>query len=208
MNELQRQKAIQAIEKQKAKEHKKMLAMMFHLGAFTKLHCMGVLLPYKVLYGLEKQEQEGTFAEIPPNPYYPHPAITLATKWSYPKPPEDTKGLPLNEHGFPDLKVDNDFRIELEAYKQREAAEKTPIERWGYWYGRFLIEYDIPTFTDFDYWGKVPEDAEEKKVIDGLRAACLEVWHDCKEHPENYNFEPIPRLEEHKAIYDVDYGYI
>lgn len=110
MNELQRQKAIQALEKQKAKEHKKMLAMMFHLGAFTKLHCMGVMLPYKVLYGLEKQEQEGTFTEIPPNPYYPHPAITLSTKWSYPKPPEDTKGLPLNEHGFPDLKADNDFR--------------------------------------------------------------------------------------------------
>ncbi len=61
---------------------------------------------------------------------------------------------------------------------------------------------------EFDYWGKVPEDAEEKKVIDGLRAACQEVWHDCKEHPENYNFEPIPRLEEHKAIYDVGCDYI
>ena len=102
----------------------------------------------------------------------------------------------------------NNFRIELEAYKQREDAEKMPIEKWGYWYGRFLIEYDIPAFTDFDYWGKVPEDAEDKKVIDGLRAACQEVWHDCKEHPENYNFEPIPRLEEHKAIYDVGCDYI
>ena len=208
MNELQKQKAIEVLAKQKDTEHKKMLAMIFHLGAFTKLHCMGVMLPYKVLYGLEKQEQEETFTEIPPNPYYPHPAITLATKWSYPKPPEDTKGLPINEHGFPDLKADNNFRIELEAYKQREDAEKMPIEKWGYWYGRFLIEYDIPAFTDFDYWGKVPEDAEEKKVIDGLRAACQEVWHDCKEHPENYNFAPIPRLEEHKAIYDVGYDYI
>ena len=208
MNELQKQKAIEVLAKQKDTEHKKMLAMIFHLGAFTKLHCMGVMLPYKVLYGLEKQEQEGTFTEIPPNPYYPHPAITLATKWSYPKPPEDTKGLRINEHGFPDLKADNNFRIELEAYKQREDAEKMPIEKWGYWYGRFLIEYDIPAFTDFDYWGKVPEVAEEKKVIDGLRAACQEVWHDCKEHPENYNFEPIPRLEEHKAIYDVGCDYI
>ncbi len=114
MNELQKQKAIEVLAKQKDTEHKKMLAMIFHLGAFTKLHCMGVMLPYKVLYGLEKQEQEGTFTEIPPNPYYPHPAITLATKWSYPKPPEDTKGLRINEHGFPDLKPGfSDLRDEV-----------------------------------------------------------------------------------------------
>lgn len=208
MNELQRQKAIQALEKQKVKEHKKMLAMAYHLAAFTKLHCMGVMLPYKVLYGLEKQEQEGTFTEVMPNPFYPHPAITLATKWSYPKPPEDTKGLPINEHGFPDLKADNDFRIELEAYKQREAAEKTPIDKWGYYYARFLLPYDIENFSDFDFWGKVPEDAEEKKVIDGLRAACLEVWHDCRTRQEEYNQEPIMRKEEDKTIYDVPYDYI
>ena len=113
MNAQQQQKAIKALEEHRAKEHKKTFAMAFHLGAFTKLHCMGVLLPYRVLYGLEKQEQEGTFAEIPPNPYYPHPAITLATKWSYPKPPEDTKGLPINEHGFPVLTADKNFQREL-----------------------------------------------------------------------------------------------
>lgn len=208
MNELQRQKAIKALEEKKAKEHKQFLAMTFHLGAFTQLHCMGVMLPYKVLYGLEKQVHEGTFKEVLPNKFYPNPAITLKTMWSRPNAPLDTKGVPINEHGFPDLTADKDFQRKLEEYKQREAAEKTPVEKWGYWYGRFLIEYDIPAFTDFDIWGKKPEDAEEKKVIDGLKAAYLEVWHDCKEHPENYNFEPIPRLEEHKTIYDVDYGYI
>lgn len=208
MNELQKQKAIQAIEKQKAKEHKKMLAMMFHLGAFIKLHCMGVLLPYKVLYGLEKQEQEGTFAEIPPNPYYPHPAITLATKWSYPKPPEDTKGLPINEHGFPDFTADKDFQRELEEYKQREAAEKTPIDKWGYYYARFLLPYDIENFTDFDFWGRNPESTEEIEIISHLKAACLEAQADCREHPESYNTEPVLRKEEDKTIYDVPYGYI
>lgn len=70
------------------------------------------------------------------------------------------------------------------------------------------MPYDIPAFTDFDYWGKVPDGSDEKQAIDCLRAACLEVWSDCREHPESYNFEPIPRLEEHKTIYDVDYGYI
>ncbi len=151
---------------------------------------------------------EGTFKEVLPNKFYPNPAITLKTKWSYPKPPEDTKGLPINEDGFPDFKADKELKRALEEYEQREAAERTPIDKWGYWYARFLIPYDIPAFSDFDFWGKLPEDSEEKKVVDGMRAACLEVWRDCKINPENYNFAPIPRLEEHKAIYDVGYDYI
>ena len=208
MNAQQQQKAVKALEEKKAKEHKQFLAMVWHLGAFTNLHLMGVMLPYKVLYGLEKQVHEGTFKEVLPNKFYPNPAITLKTMWSRPNAPLDTKGLPINEHGFPDLTADKDFQRKLEEYKQREAAEKTPAEKWGYYYARFLVPYDIPAFTDFDYWGKVPEGSDEKQAIDCLRAACLEAWRDCKAHPENYNFEPIPRLEEHKTIYDVDYGYI
>lgn len=77
MNELQKQKAIEELAKQKDTEHKKMLAMMFHLSAFTKLHCMGVMLPYKVLYSIEKQLYEGTFSEVPPNPFYPHPGMSM-----------------------------------------------------------------------------------------------------------------------------------
>lgn len=208
MNELQKQKAIEALERKKTKERKQHHAMFYRLEAFSRLHMGDVFLPYRVLYDLAKQEHEGTFKEVFPNKFYPHPAITLKTMWSRPNAPLDTKGVPINEHGFPDLTADKDFQRKLEEYKQREAAEKTPVEKWGYWYGRFLIEYDIPAFTDFDIWGKKPEDAEEKKVIDGLRAACLEVWHDCKEHPENYNFEPILKKEEDKTLYDVGYGYI
>lgn len=208
MNELQKQKAIKALERKKAKERKQRHAMLYHLGAFTRLHMGDALLPYRVLYDLEKREYEGTFKEIMPNRYYPAPAITLKTMWSRPNIPLETKGLPINEHGFPDFTADGEFQRALEEYKQKEAAEKTPVEKWGYYYARFLMPYDIPAFTDFDYWGKVPEGSDEKQVIDCLRAACMEVWHDCKAHPENYNFEPIPRLEEHKTIYDVDYGYI
>lgn len=215
MNELQRRKAVEALEKQKAQERKKNHAMMYRLGAYTKLHCEGVMLPYKVLYDLEKAEHEKTFTEVPPNPFYPAPAITLKTKWSTPKYEGDESKLPLKTSSLfgedvtlPDLMADDEYRKKWEEYENRVKSEKLSIEKWGYWYARFLIPYDIPAFTDFDYWGKVPEDAEEKKVIDGLRAACLEVWHDCKECPENYNFEPIPRLEEHKAVFDVGYGYI
>ena len=207
MNELQRQKAIQAIEKQKAKEHKKMLAMMFHLGAFTKLHCMGVLLPYKVLYGIEKRLYEGTFEEVPPNAFYPHPGMSIKTKNSEPHYDGDYKGI-AGADGFPHFELDAEYREQWQEYQQRIDAEKTPVDKLAFWYAKFLIDYDIPSFSDFDLWGKMPEDAEEKKVVDGLRAACLEVWHDCKEHPESYNFEPIPRLEEHKSLYDVPYGYI
>lgn len=207
MNELQKQKAIEALAKQKDTKHKKMLAMMFHLGAFTKLHCMGVMLPYKVLYSIEKQSYEGTFSEVPPNPFYPHPGMSMEVKNSEPRYSGDYKNI-IGADGKPDFMLDTEYKRQWQDYQKRMDAEKTPADKWAFWHGRFLIEYDIPAFTDFDYWGKVPEDAEEKKVIDGLRAACLEVWHDCRTCPEKYNQEPIPRLEEHRNLYDVGYGYI
>ena len=128
--------------------------------------------------------------------------------WSRPKAPFDTKGLPINEHGFPDLTADKDFQRELEEYKQREAAEKTPIDKWGYYYARFLLPYDIEKFSDFDFWGEVPKTEEEREVINNLKAACMEVQADCRENPQDYNTEPVLRKEEHKYIYDVPYGYI
>lgn len=207
MNELQRQKAIQALEKQKVKEHKKMLAMMFHLGAFTKLHCMGVMLPYKVLYGLEKQEQEGTFTEVMPNPFYPHPGVSMAVKNSEPHFNGDYQNI-IGADGKLDFRLDAEYREQWQEYQQRIDAEKTPTDKLAFWYGRFLIDYDIPSFSNFDFWGKMPEDAEEKNVVDGMRKAFIEIWEDCKAHPEEYNQEPILKKEEDKALYDVGYGYI
>lgn len=207
MNELQKQKAIKVLEEKKAKEHKQFLAVMFHLEAFAKLHIDGVFLPYRVLRDLAKQKHEGTFTEIEPNPFYPHPAVTKEMENSKPNYTGDYKNI-TKADGTPDFMLDSEYKQQWEEYQKRIKAEKTPIDKWGYWYARFLIPYDIEKFSDFDFWGKLPEDLEEKKAIDCLRAACLEVWHDCKEHPESYNFEPIPRLEEHKTIYDVGYGYI
>lgn len=207
MDELQKQKAIKALEEHRAKEHKKMLAMMFHLGAFTKLHCMGVLLPYKVLYGIEKQKHEGTFTEVEPNAFYPHPGVSMKVKNSEPHYNGDYQSV-IGADGQPDFTLDAEYQREWQEYQQRIDAEKTPADKLGYWYGRFLIEYDIPAFTDFDIWGKMPENTEEKNAVDGMRKAFIEIWEDCKVHPEEYNQEPIPRLEEHKSLYDVGYGYI
>lgn len=208
MNELQKQKAIEALERKKTKERKQHHAMLYHLEAFTKLHMGDVLLPYRVLYDLAKQEYEGTFKEVFPNKFYPHPAITLKTMWSRPNAPLDTKGLPINEHGFPDFTADREFQRALEEYRQREAAEKTPIDKWGYWYGRFLVPYDLEKFSDFDFWGETPKTEEERQIIGNLKAACIEVQADYRENPQDYNTEPVLRKEEHKTMYDVPYGYI
>ncbi len=208
MNELQKQKAIEALERKKAKERKQRHAMLYHLGAFTRLHMGDALLPYRILYDLEKREYEGIFKEIMPNRYYPAPAITLKTMWSRPNLPFETKGLPINEHGFPDLTADREFQRELEEYKQREAAEKMSADKWGYWYARFLIPYDIEKFSDFDFWGEVPKTEEERQIIGNLKTACIEVQADYRENPQDYNTEPVLRKEEHKTMYDVPYGYI
>lgn len=208
MNELQKQKAIEALSKQKEIERKKNHAMIYRLGAFAKLHYQGVMLPYKILYDLEKAEYEGTFKEVPPNPFYPNPAMTLKTKWSMPTYMGDYKGVTSGKDGLPNFQEDIEHKKKYEEYEQRVEVEKMPLDKWGYWYSRFLLPYDLSSFSDFDFWGSVPQDEEEKQIIDNLRAACMEAQTDCKEHPGDYNLEPIPRLEEHKAVYDVSYGYV
>ncbi|MDE5825025.1 MAG: hypothetical protein K2H91_10155 [Lachnospiraceae bacterium] len=215
MSAQQQQKAIEALDRQKEKEQKQRYAMMHHLGAYMKLHYEGVILPYRVLFDLEKAEHEKTFTEVPPNPYYPAPAVTLATKYSKPTYTGDFKGLPLKtdkimgeDITLPDLMADDEYRKKWEEYKQRVESEKLNVDRWDYWYGRFLLPYDLSSFTDFDWWGEIPKDEEAKHVVDGLRISCMEAQSDCKKHPENYNMEPVPRLREHCDLYDVGYGYI
>lgn len=208
MNIQQRQKAIEALERQKEKERKQRHAMMYHLLAYVDLHFDGVLLPYRILRDLHKAEHEGIFKEILPNSYYPNPAVTLKTKYSEPHYTGDYTDLKLTNDGFPIFTSNAEYRQQYEEYQKRIDAEKTPLDKWAFWYGRFLISYDIEKFSDFDFWGKVPENSEEKEVVGHLRAACLEIWHDCKEYPQNYNMEPVLRKEEHKSAFDVGYGYI
>ncbi|MBD5521412.1 MAG: hypothetical protein HDR03_09370 [Lachnospiraceae bacterium] len=215
MNELQKQKAVKALEKQKEQERKKNHAIMYRLGAFSKLHYEGIMLPFRILYDLEKAEHEKAFTEVPPNPYYPAPAITLATEYSKPTYTGDFNGLPLKTSSafgeditLPDLMADDEYRKKWEEYEQCVKSEKLSIEKWGYWYARFLLPYDLSSFTDFDWWGELPKTEEEREVINNLKAACMEVQADCRENPQNYNTEPVLRKEEHRNIYDVPYGYI
>lgn len=208
MNELQKQKAIEALDKHKTQEKKKRYAMLYHLGAYAKLHYMGVLLPYKILRDLEKAEHDKTFNEVPPNPYYPAPAMTLKTSYTIPPMPTVAKETPIGANGYPDFRADEERRKQWEEYQQRIEAEKMPSDKWGYYYARFLLPYDLTTFSDFDFWGEIPKDEETKRLIDEFRATCIEAQEDCREHPENFNLEPIPRLEKHRNIYDVPYGYI
>lgn len=208
MNELQRQKAIEALEKQKKQERKKNHAMMYRLGAYTSLHYDGVMLPYKVLYDLEKAEHEKTFTEVPPNPYYPNPAVTLATEYSKPSYMRNTKDSPLNDSSLSNLKEDAEYQKQWEEYERRKKSEKMQLDKWGYWYARFLLPYELASFTDFDWWGEVPKTEEERQVIDNLKAACMEVQADCRGNPQDYNTEPVLRKEEHRNIFDVSPCYI
>lgn len=208
MNAQQQQKAIEALNKQREREQKQRLAMMYHLRAYMKLHYEGIMLPYKVLYDLEKAEHEKTFTEVPPNPFYPSPAVTLATEYSEPIYMGNTRDLPLNDSGLPNLKADAEYQRQWEEYERRKESEKMPLDKWAFWFARFLLPYDLSSFGDFDWWGELPKTEEERQVIDSLKAACMEVQADYKENPQDYNTEPIPRLEKHKTIYDVPYGYI
>lgn len=208
MNDLQRQKAIEALERQKEQKRKKNHAMLHRLGAYMKLHYQGVLLPFRVLYDLEKAEHEKTFTEVPPNPYYPAPALTMATTYSKPTYEGNYKDLPLNEDGLPNLRADAEFQRRWEEYKIREQAEKMPPDKWAFYYARFLEPYDLSAFTDFDWWGEIPKTEEERRIIDNLKAACMGAQSDFRENPQEYNTEPIPRTEEHRGKYDVPYGYI
>ncbi|MCM1220012.1 MAG: hypothetical protein NC548_36535 [Lachnospiraceae bacterium] len=208
MNAQQQQKAAAALERQKEKERKQRHAMMYHLLAFGDLHFEGVLLPYRILYDLHRAEHEKTFNEVFPNKFYPHPAITLKTKYSFPRYEGDFNSLPKDKDGLPILSADLEHMKKVEEYKQREEAEKLSIDNWGYYYARFLLPYDLSSFTSFDWWGELPKNEEAKKVVDGLKAACIEVQADYKMNPQNYNTEPVLKKEEHKTIYDVGYGYI
>ncbi len=208
MNELQKQKAIEALDRHKEQEKKKRCAMLHHLAAYAKLHYMGVLLPYRVLNDLEKAEHDKTFNEVPPNPFYPAPAMTLKTSLSAPPMPTDSNRTPTGASGYPDYRINEEYRKQWEEYQQRIEAEKTPSEKWGYYYARFLLPYDLKTFSDFDFWGEISKDEETKRLIDEFRATCIKAQEDCREHPEDFNLEPIPKLEEHKHKYDTPYGYI
>lgn len=163
MNAQQQQKAIEALDRQREKERKQRYAMMYHLGAYMKLHYEGVILPYKVLYDLEKAEHEKTFTEIPPNAFYPAPAMTLKTKYSMPLYEGNTKNIPSNENGLPNFKADAEYQKQYAEYEQRVESEKMGVDKWGYYYARFLLPYDLSSFTNFDWWGELPRDEESRR---------------------------------------------
>lgn len=194
MNAEQREKALEALRKKKELERMQHKAMAFHFMAFGKLHFDKVLLPYRILYDIEKQMFEKSFHEVPPNEFYPAPAMTLKTKYLQ---PAISSTMDIDE-----------LEQQRAEYKKIVDAEKMDSDKWDYYFARFLLPYDLLSFSDFDFWGKVPEDKDEKQTLQEFKRVCIEAQTGCREHPEEYNLEPIPRLEEHKAIYDVPYGYV
>lgn len=137
---------------------------------------------------------ERAFHEVSPNEFYPAPAMTLKTKYLQPTISSTAEPGELE-------------RLRAE-YKKAVDAERTPQDKWGYYFARFLLPYDLSSFTDFDFWGKVPEDEEEKQTVGEFRRLCIEVQADCRSNPDKYFLDPNLRLEEHTRVYDTPYGYI
>ena len=211
----QQRKAKEALEKQKAKDKEKRKALIWHLSAFSDLHYNGVLLPYRVLYDLHRSEHEGTFKEIFPNPFYPNPGISSKLALGKPSYRGETDKLPTKsvildsqEIEMPDYMADPDYRKQLEEYERKVQAEKMDTEKWGYWYARFLLPYDLRSFSDFDWLGEVPRSEEEKTFLKHFKSACIEAQADCTTHQERYNMKPIERKQEHREVYDTPYNYI
>lgn len=211
----QQQKAHEAISKAKERETKQRRAMMYRLLAYADLHFDKILLPYKILYDLHKAEHEKTFTEIFPNKYYPQPGISLKLKYGKPDYRGDTSKLPLKPFTYegktievPDLMADPEYKQQTEEYESKVQAEKMDISQWGYWYSRFLLPYDLESFTDFDFWGDIPKDDEERQLIQTFRNACIEAKKDCQAHPDRYNMKAVEKLTEHREKYDTPYGYI
>lgn len=194
MNAEQREKALEALEKKKELERKQHKAMAFHLMAFGKLNFNKVLLPYRILYDIEKQMFEKTFHEVPPNEFYPAPAMTLKTKYSQ---PTISSTIDIDE-----------LERSREEYSRLVDTEKMDPDKWGYYFARFLLPYDLSSFTDFDFWGKMPESENEKRMVDEFRQSCIDIQTDCRDYPEKYYLAENPRLQEHISKYDTPYGYI
>lgn len=136
MNIQQQQKAVEALGRQREKERKQTHALIYHLNAFSKLHYDGVFLPYRVLYDLEKQADEGLFAEILPNPYYPRPALSRALAYGRPTYRGDESKLPtttIEIDGkvleFPDTMADPEFAQKIKEYENKIKAEKMDKEK-------------------------------------------------------------------------------
>lgn len=210
----QQEKARETLAKKKAQDKEKREAMMYHLAAYTDIYGFKIMLPYRILYDLHRKAHEGEFKEVFPNKYYPQPGMSWKLKYGEPRYNGDESKLPTKPFTYegktveiPDKLADPEYRKEWEEYQAKCKAEEMDMEKWGYWYGRFLEPYNFSTFTAYDFYGRVAEDGEEQPTED-YRKLCIETQADFREHPENYNTEPVERKEEHKTLFDVPYGYI
>ena len=196
------EKAKQALEKKRLQDKEKRNAMLYHMEALADIYIFDVFLPYRVLRDLHQKEHEGTFMEVFPNSFYPLPGKPVSLESEHPVYRGDISKLPKKIVVFdgqavelPDVMADADYRQQSEIYQRKVDDSKMDSGNWGYWYGRFLDPYDFSTFTAYDFFGRVADDGEEFPIED-FRKLCIDIQTDFRKHPENYNTEPVLRLEE------------
>lgn len=169
----QQMKAMEALAKKKEIDKKKDIAMLWRMLALLKIQ--DTLLPYRILYDLEKAEsQKALKNDIAPGKYYPLEKL-----------PNEVECL----RSIPECKLDEQalmkLRKEMQIFEQEEAKYIINKDNWQYYFAHFLLPYDIDKFTEFDITGRT-----EKKVTDQeltkIKQYLSKVRQDCIEHPEKY----------------------
>lgn len=169
----QQMKAMEALAKKKEIDKKKDIAMLCRMLALLKIQ--DTLLPYRILYDLEKAEsQKALKNDIAPGKYYPLEKLPNEVECLRPIP-----ACKLDEQALMKL------RKEMQIFEQEEAKYIINKDNWQYYFAHFLLPYDIDKFTEFDITGRI-----EKKVTDQeltkIKQYLSKVRQDCIEHPEKY----------------------
>ena len=203
--ETRQQKAQEALARQQVKELHKSFLFTLHKDAVdnTKTLC----LPYRILFEIYKKSFiDRDESEIIPNKYYPQSG-RLKTAPRYEVTDDDYKPLEVYERDgkryldLPELKQEVKEAVEQyeKQYRHWWLDDEYGRERHRYYFARFLINYDLSSFTTFDWFGVTDISQNEVKKFSDY---FINLQQDCKEHPENYFLEPNPYLEEYYEQYE------
>ena len=144
-------------------------------------------LPYRILIDIL---QDNTSKEIQPNRFYPAPAETLKAEELKP--------------GIEDIR----YKEKMIEYENQLKEEEWKEDKWQYYFGRFLVGYDINNFTFFDFIGSNNINDAKGINIKEWKQLLLDTQKKMQEEPNKFYLEPNERKEAHLKKYNVPMGYM
>ena len=97
---------------------------------------------------------------------------------------------------------------EIDKCLLQEFALKYKEDKWQYYFGRFLVGYDINNFTFFDFIGSNNINDAKGINIKEWQQLLLDTQKQMQEEPNKFYLEPNERKEEHLKKYNVPMGYM